>query len=1186
VDDKLDNDRTITDRVSPGGVFRPYVRMVADGYPALFDRGRRPDDFVTLYQALNYLEWLTKLFANTLAAVATQGAIRQDADRASLVRSFSDKRSFGEWSRVLDLTWRLASTSVRMPRRQAVFVERSVRMLAASRAVKVRNDLIGHGVFDASGADYRRAYDQLRQGIDFAVLLRELLDFAGWLDERRAEGVDFDPFVRIPSGPDDLWLAECFELEHHPMRAVYTNYPKRKQTTRIVHLRDANAVLASEPFEADVSFALEELHARRRMEVGPTFVPLTYAYSELGALVSRHELVHVVGLRGAGKSIFALFANEHLGDGFDVIYFPVFERLVRSRHYLQGRLERALSMPPNAGFEQFLQSLRCVTPERAGVVVAVVDGIDEVSRGELAALEELREATRGLVCWVFGSRPLREVDNELGDAIGRETPPSLVIDPEAAAYVEALEGWLGAWSLDSVSRQTIASVIGSGAARTFLDVRLLIAQAELGLPIEGDLRAAEIAEGFLSSDSALADVASALAVTEMSLSGRELDALLHDAPDEASFVEIRELLERYAFLLKRRGSSYSFAHVELERAARRRTRPELIRSLLDRMIAYLTIAGPDLRTPRNIRDVVLRSFVKLSSHLGSASIEEWLAPDDLGDSFMCRREAAYAAMRPRAREPRYWEHWEDTRWLYERHPKLCGDRRILEQAIVLFNGGSRDIGWELTLYLQAVVAADLDLVPWLIGVLDRFDDTYGHLEGHPSRSGSIRSSLFMILADVYEGARVELDRRGLRVECVRVLREGIANPKTFWLNRPLERLLAIDTSNETYDVCLAVLRDKFRRDPVPACTVARHLVRNRLRQRKDWRSTVLLMQAILLDMPRAEDVDVVRLSRKDAESYLLQLAVKRLEGDVSALQQRQETELLLRSGDWRERTRVFSDPDYRTLIDEVLSSNEVLRHRIAADPDARVVKALIDWVSGGEVSEGVRRTVKRHFKKQRERSHARDSKRNPSFLHGGRSELDSKSDLIDDDERKSTLPMIDYLGAMVIVRAGQSFLFQRKTAGYPVETYVGRLALIGGGAHLAVDANPRATLRRELDEELTDPRLARAIFEASEYVGAALLEIEGLEPGRKIASKSFLYVAELPPDALAKAELREGAAVVVSDLARCPAPMCWGHDHVFAQIVGRAPLDTLDPHVEMQWLADPEPRAYHGGPGDDPLGMR
>lgn len=145
-------------------------------------------------------------------------------------------------------------------------------------------------------------------------------------------------------------------------------------------------------------------------------------------------------------------------------------------------------------------------------------------------------------------------------------------------------------------------------------------------------------------------------------------------------------------------------------------------------------------------------------------------------------------------------------------------------------------------------------------------------------------------------------------------------------------------------------------------------------------------------------------------------------------------------------------------------------------------------------------------------------------------------------------------------------------AGYSTERYVGRLALIGGGVDFGRDEDPRATINRELQEELVDPALAEVIIGAAEFAGVAILRVANVDPERKIACHVVAYVAEVDdPHRLRQARLREGVAMFVPELGACPAPLRWGHDHLLAKVVGQPLPHPLDPDVDMEWIGGSEP---------------
>lgn len=176
--------------------------------------------------------------------------------------------------------------------------------------------------------------------------------------------------------------------------------------------------------------------------------------------------------------------------------------------------------------------------------------------------------------------------------------------------------------------------------------------------------------------------------------------------------------------------------------------------------------------------------------------------------------------------------------------------------------------------------------------------------------------------------------------------------------------------------------------------------------------------------------------------------------------------------------------------------------------------------------------------------------------------------------------MHDVYGTSIIVRGSDGFLFQRKTAGYFMERFVGQLCLIGGGWTEASDLSPRDTAWRELVEELRPLSLIEGLDATS------LRFIQGFDvslPERVTGSQAvrminFLFDLTLDRPLGDQAFLTEGEAAFAPDSASVTGPFCWGYDHILAfyaqhRGVGFSALEVAS-EVRCEPLMSEEPDGY------------
>lgn len=185
-----------------------------------------------------------------------------------------------------------------------------------------------------------------------------------------------------------------------------------------------------------------------------------------------------------------------------------------------------------------------------------------------------------------------------------------------------------------------------------------------------------------------------------------------------------------------------------------------------------------------------------------------------------------------------------------------------------------------------------------------------------------------------------------------------------------------------------------------------------------------------------------------------------------------------------------------------------------------------------------------------------------------------------DVEHLDEEPPLRYFGAAVLPCAGGSVLLQRKTAGYPVDRYVGRFTVPGGFWSTPEDEGPRATLLRELREELRPGELREEVASQLEFFAGfdyRLGDVAG-DDG-PFWTRTYVFESRLGgADALRRGWLTEGAARFVSDVSAFGGELCWGHDATLQEWGARRGirLDPAGDTMEYRLVTRTEPNSYEG----------
>lgn len=145
----------------------------------------------------------------------------------------------------------------------------------------------------------------------------------------------------------------------------------------------------------------------------------------------------------------------------------------------------------------------------------------------------------------------------------------------------------------------------------------------------------------------------------------------------------------------------------------------------------------------------------------------------------------------------------------------------------------------------------------------------------------------------------------------------------------------------------------------------------------------------------------------------------------------------------------------------------------------------------------------------------------------------------DAQARLDAAPKRGYAAVVILKCADDgSYVWQRKTPGYPVPSQVGGLCLFGGNKE-DTDLAARATLERELREEL-GPEAAATLTPFSRFIIDASAEV--MSPKPAYCFTCCVFVATLPT---APSRTAEGILEVHSIDSLQSERFCWGYHEVF-----------------------------------------
>ena len=140
--------------------------------------------------------------------------------------------------------------------------------------------------------------------------------------------------------------------------------------------------------------------------------------------------------------------------------------------------------------------------------------------------------------------------------------------------------------------------------------------------------------------------------------------------------------------------------------------------------------------------------------------------------------------------------------------------------------------------------------------------------------------------------------------------------------------------------------------------------------------------------------------------------------------------------------------------------------------------------------------------------------------------------------------------------SSSTFVFQRKTAGYPAAHFVGSLCLFGGNAEKE-DATARATLERELAEELPDAFVSVVMANARAHGRYLVADAKGAYAFIACAFAARIRATDVDVDALVT---DEGELAVLS-VSQCGCEsFAWSYDRVFRDylVLRDGPHDVVE----------------------------
>jgi hypothetical protein len=926
---------------------------------------------VLLFLAVNFVEWGVRFLTGALLSAINRAApYTENAATAGLLREASGRGSFGDGLGLLRAV--ATAFAVRHPELAGRFGCREVLDLVAALSrqpdvVEMRNSLIGHGIYDETGEEYRGAFDRLHRagvftGIEVAVRrAAEVLASGGPAEVSEEE---LFPFFVPGTEPDALGVLVAFELTADRPWVAHADFVSgRKVIAEREPFDDIARILIHAGEEEDPSYALDRALADLREQTADSFLRPDYVYERIRNFVLKEDdkRLYLSGSAGSGKSTLALFAEDYLqensdGSALTVLLVPLRERMTQVRYFFKSRIAQAFGLNPSAEWSAFRVSLNehLNDPNRRAVRLVVwLDGLDELDHGEPDFFLDLADdLEHPHIRWVFAGRKLGEIRNAFRDALKVQGCFETVeLDPSADEYRQLLRRYAEKEAPEG-QRDEINSRITEQPEMTFLDVKGLARLARLGIQVSELDRegAAWLPQMLESAGPELPRVLRLLAEADVPLTPHEMTELLFPEWSVDNWVVLGRVLRQYDFLFRRSGSFYRLSHARYQDAvldqagACRDLAQEVTGRLVERHFERLRM---DLHYPSRLKELWLRGFGGLLEAFTQDQLKQYFLTVDPHQSFFWRRAERIATLPATEARAAYWAHLNEIKRLADRltdrdDPLRC---RVLDHLVALFNCGDRDVEWAADAAAVQLVRDFPPLLDYLFGLVDRFGAVYGVFEFYPGREhSSILSSVLGLFRQLRSNPEVwspqgRDDQRLAQV--TRALLLGERGPVKFH-KRDYELFMASSSNPaDKADVALQLLsqwRDKDNElcravvegltDPPTWAAVRCHPHFALLEEM----STTSLQFDRLLTRDYLEPIRLRDEARRALTRYGLQLAVRRLVDNGRLEPPHDHNYYLMNycSRDWADRERLF-----RTAVQDEQAAEMVFR-LLQADGKAAV----------------------------------------------------------------------------------------------------------------------------------------------------------------------------------------------------------------------------------------------------------
>ncbi|WP_368030601.1 hypothetical protein [Arcobacter sp. s6] len=1041
-----------------------------------------------LFKTINYIEWGVKSLVAILMIYIEKKLPRDiNFETRSLISSLDGARSYGDWISALD---RINNLFENLEYKESSNMSKNIKILLKAiddvRLIKIRNSLIGHGIYDEKGIVYKKALNEINSSEICRSIKNILLSSMKIIDLSK----NIMPYLIIEEG--FIGIPNSITLTSFPSKIEYIDYLNGKIKFIIEPFgKDLIKILTSKKYIKDDSGYLEKLLLNQKEEISSIFVNPECFYENLNSLLSNYNLIRVIGQKGIGKSSLAYMCEENLIFTNEIILLPLSNGLWKSKYYFFKKLSNSIGHPVEnwEDLKNIIKEMQNNIP----IVTVVLDGIDEVKRNEINFIFEIIEVSlkKKNINWIFFGRDDSEINNEFSDffKINKDIT-TLEISTSKEYYIKGLYKWIDANVNDEYKED--AKFYIENLNKTFLDLKNWNQLKKFKCNISDEKIDIENVINSIyakNKDSLPFKMAILIYIVNKPLNIWELSTLLLNNEKWKDWFLIREKIIEYGFMFNKIGEEFSLAHIEWGRVSLKIYLENNDKSWFFGVIEkiyfhYTEEINYDLKNPSSLKSFWEKNFFNLCLYMNKKMIKQFLYPDDFKNSIFVGIEKLYLEMN--ISDDKYLYLYESLEKIYDKFEII--DYRFFKLFLILFNCPNRNIQWkacEFFYQLNLSEKESLNLIDYLLSVLDNFLEEFNTYEFSAQRKGSIASSL---LSTILEIAKVKIDERD-------------------WKNSlQLKKL---------YSISRNILQENKLK------YLARFI-------------ELLLNDDENLELNNKVFYELYITKQKENDEYLINFLEENINKKNILTDYFIEEKLL--SEDWNIRRSFIQNAIFQKNIGikiaEKLLTNLQIRGKLLGDKDPYVRDSLYKLIEKNISVFCFDRIIQNNLEKKLDRINS-ISVKEQKFLFDGKSEKDKLEEIIELMDANS---LNDILGSVIIIEGIDGLLFHKKTEGYKPEKYVGKLGLLGGN-YEKEDKTPTEIILRELNEEVNDDEIISNIIENLIYEKCFLIN----DVSRKITGKVYLYSSKINRK-LKNIKINEGELVILEKNDLFKYEYIWCHE--------------------------------------------